>query len=611
MHGSIHRGSPHRWSGSAPADQSRRRSLRRGSVRARISSIDVAFVTPSIAAFSAARAGSPPPFVTARRDEGEAPFAAPPSVDVDPPALTSSLPAPTASSPTRPSTGAVGVPASLTADVAAASAAGAAGARTNAAPATTAKAATKRVADAVSDRRCGIILIDGFPLGKLHRPTSPGGWNRPTAAFGARQGESTASTKPLRSALKPAPFPPQSAPRPFPGNGPRLPQLPMPPPTIPAAEASPLLAALKARERRIVMIAAGGGSAAIPALVALPGASEVVLEALVPSSRLASDAILGGPQESYCSSRAARRLAMAAWERCGRYGAPADRAVGVASTASLATTVPKRGDHRIIVAVQTLRETSVASLVLAKGARTRAEEEALAATLVLARIAESPDDVSTTEARLAPLLRPDERLTFQRQSGPPAWQAVLSGASRSVRLSGQGGREAIFPGSFDPLHDGHRTMARIGERITGLPVAYELSIRNVEKPALDFVEIAARAAGFGAAPAWLTSAATFVEKVALFPGAPFLVGADTFVRLGHPRYSGGSTDAAAEAVRRIATESGGLVVFGRVRDGVFTDPARLEAPQALRDISRFVSEEEFRDDVSSTSLRRAGATADG
>jgi len=243
-----------------------------------------------------------------------------------------------------------------------------------------------------------------------------------------------------------------------------------------------------------------------------------------------------------------------------------------------------------------------------KGARTRAEEETLAAALVLARLAAAVEADSTTAARLAALLRPEERIIIERQPGPIAWQSVLDGTSGRVRLAGAAGNEAIFPGSFDPLHDGHRAMARIGARITGLPVAYELSIRNVEKPALDFVEIAARADRFDGAAAWLTSAATFVEKVALFPGAPFLVGADTFVRLGHPRYSGGSTTAAAEAVTRIATASGGLIVFGRVRDGVFTDPSRLEAPPALRAIARFVSEEEFRDDVSSTLLRRADAT---
>lgn len=377
--------------------------------------------------------------------------------------------------------------------------------------------------------------------------------------------------------------------------------------------AESLLATLQGRGLRVVMVTAGGGSAAIPALVVLPGASAVVLEAVVPSAREATDALLGGPQESYCSSRAARRLAMAAWERCRRHGAAIDSAVGVACTASLATTVPKRGDHRIVVAVQTLGETSVATLGLVKGARSRSEEETIAAAFILARIGAVVGSSSLAEEHLAPLLRPGEGMIVDRAPAPEAWQAILAGTSGRVRLTGPDGglvlgppgREAIFPGSFDPLHDGHRAMARIGARITGLPVAYELSIRNVEKPALDYLEIATRARGFDGAEAWLTSAPTFVEKVALFPGAPFLVGADTFVRLGNPRYSGGSTDRAAEAVSRIASESGGLIVFGRVRDGQFTEPSRLEVPQALRAIARFVTEEEFRRDISSTSLRQA------
>lgn len=376
--------------------------------------------------------------------------------------------------------------------------------------------------------------------------------------------------------------------------------------------AESLLATLQARGLRVVLITAGGGSAAIPAIVALPGASAVVLEAVVPSAREAADALLGGPQESYCSSRAARRLAMAAWERCRRHGAGIGAAVGVACTASLATTVSKRGDHRIVVAVQTLGETSVATLGLVKGARSRSEEETIAAAFVLARIGAVVGSSSLAEERLAFLLRPGEEMIVEGAPGPEAWQAILAGTSGRVRLAGPDGgllpgpgREAIFPGSFDPLHDGHQAMARIGARITGLPVAYELSIRNVEKPALDFLEIAARARSFAGAEAWLTSAATFVEKIALFPTAPFLVGADTFVRLGNPRYYGGSTDCAAAAIARIAVESGGLIVFGRVRDGQFTEPSRLEVPQALRAIARFVTEEEFRRDISSTSLRQA------
>jgi nicotinamide mononucleotide (NMN) deamidase PncC len=384
-------------------------------------------------------------------------------------------------------------------------------------------------------------------------------------------------------------------------------------------DASSLLTALRQQGRRVVMIAAGGGSAAIPALVAIPGASAVVDEALVPSARAAVDGLLGGPQETYCSSRTARRMAMAAWERCCGYGAEKRAAVGVGCTASLVTTVPKRGEHRVVVAVQTSEETSVATLVLAKGRRSRAEEEALAAALLLERMA------SVVEASIAPVgrldrhLRPEERIVVDRHVAATAWTDLLRGVPGAVRLGHDAGpptdrepgAEAIFAGSFDPLHDGHRAMARIGARVTGLPVAYELSIRNVDKPPLDYLETSARVNQFSDARVWLTSAPTFVEKLSLFPGAPFLVGADTYVRLGNPRYYGDSAERAAAAVERISRESGGLVVFGRVCDGQFTEPSRLEAPPTLRSIARFVTEREFRDDISSTMLRRArGEPAD-
>ena len=108
----------------------------------------------------------------------------------------------------------------------------------------------------------------------------------------------------------------------------------------------------------------------------------------------------------------------------------------------------------------------------------------------------------------------------------------------------------------------------------------------------------------GQQPLWLTRAATFVEKLQLFPGSTFVLGADTYARLANPRYYAGSQEAAAEAVRRIADTAGGLIVFGRARDGGFQDAAQVDVPQPLRDISYFVSQREFRLDISSTELRR-------
>ena len=372
-----------------------------------------------------------------------------------------------------------------------------------------------------------------------------------------------------------------------------------------------LLETLAASGSRLVLLATGGGSMAISHLVSTPGASGVVLEAAVPYSRPAIDDLLGGEQESYCSSRTARRLAMASWQRARRLDeaagtAPheaAARAVGAAITAGLRTTQPKRGEHRAIVAVQSLVATRVVEVVLEKEIRSRAEEETLAAALVLSEIAAA---CGVPDAVVEPPLRPGETLRREFVESPGAWRELFTG-ERAVVADGGAVPAAgglIFPGAFDPLHEGHLLMARIAEEIAERPVAYEISVTNVDKPQLDYLEMRNRAGQFVDRTLWFSRAATFLEKLDVFPGHTFVMGADTFTRLADPRYYGGSAAAAGRAARKIAARARGLIVFGRVRDGVFQDAGTIEVPKALRDVAYFVSQREFRLDISSTQLRR-------
>jgi nicotinic acid mononucleotide adenylyltransferase/nicotinamide mononucleotide (NMN) deamidase PncC len=379
-----------------------------------------------------------------------------------------------------------------------------------------------------------------------------------------------------------------------------------------------LIAALAAADRRLVVVATGGGSRAIPHLVTTPGASAVVLEASVPYARAAVDRILGGPQETYCAPRTARRLAAAAWQRAAALhaaeaadaagSAPAERAVGAAVTASLRSSRPKRGSHRICAAVQTLAATHVAELVLEKDIRSRSDEEEIAAALVLDLVAEACGVSESAGDDRLPGLRPGERVRRDCVIAPAGWRELLAGTSRVVGVPATDALPAtgglVFPGSFDPLHEGHRRMAEIAEEIAERPLACELSVTNVDKPMLDYVEIRDRAAQFGDRRLWLTRAATFLEKLDVFPESTFVMGADTYVRLADPRYYGDSPAAAAAAVEAIATRARGLIVFGRARGDAFEDASHLDAPQVLRDVSYFVSRREFRLDISSTQLRR-------
>jgi hypothetical protein len=106
----------------------------------------------------------------------------------------------------------------------------------------------------------------------------------------------------------------------------------------------------------------------------------------------------------------------------------------------------------------------------------------------------------------------------------------------------------------------------------------------------------------GRAPLWLTREPTFVGKAGLFPGATFVVGADTAARIVQPRYY--PENKMTEVLAFFRKQGCRFLVAGRSDEsGRYLHLEDLGIGPELRDLFEAIPQSAFHFDLSSTQLR--------
>jgi len=277
--------------------------------------------------------------------------------------------------------------------------------------------------------------------------------------------------------------------------------------------------------RRFYAVCTGGGAGLLKTLWEVPGISSVLVGAEFPYAQEATDRFLGFKPAKYCSEDTAILLALEAYSRAFVLNGP--QAIGIGLTASVASTVAHRGDHRVFIARAEKTGVRLFCETLPKGVGSvarisdgqKCDDRALLTLLY-------PDEIGMTDATERAMTLFLEHPLFlgngQRLALPNAQREALPANGEGL---------VLFPGAFNPPHEGHKWLAKTHRAV------FHITTNPPHKPALNVIELVERAKLLEGFDRMFTQDdPLYLDKARRFPGATFIVGVDAMDRMLDPKW---------------------------------------------------------------------------
>ncbi len=359
-----------------------------------------------------------------------------------------------------------------------------------------------------------------------------------------------------------------------------------------------LLTKLLDRKVRLYLVATGAGAGIQNELWRVPGCSFFLVGSSFPYAPEQSAGFAGIRPEKYASEDFALDLAAAAYVRLD-LEKDEEEPVALAVTASVASVKQHRGEHRAFIVCMTRTQIIGMHVVLDKGVGAEqriadgntVDQDALHVLLVAMGLKEGHACDSLEEkARERFFKNPLFSVTGER------WPDDHTSLDPCFPL---------FPGAFNPPHEGHEAIADEVEEFgeVGEPI-FTICSTPPHKSPLTVQEMLRRQKMLWHRNVLFTqNDPLFIDKARARPGTPFILGADTLLRMADPKW-GPDPKAMFQEFMSLGTK---FFVFGREINGTFVsaaDAIGMAYSMTGETLSIFHAIE-GRWDVSSTDLRQS------